>query len=148
MARTTDPVLTALGGVDLFEGLSAKDLRQIRDAGKEVDFREGEELAVQGSQGGRFFVILDGEVSISIRGQARPSLHPGDYLGEISLIDGEPRLAHAVAATPVHTWTLASFSFRPILRAYPSISQKVMVLLCRRLRAAEAALEASEQPSA
>ncbi len=145
MARTTDPVLTLLSGVDLFEGLSAKELGNIREAGKEMSFAAGDELTVQGRQGGRFFLILDGEVAISVGGRPGSTLAAGQYLGEISLIDGEPRSASAVAVTPVRTWTLASFAFRPLLREHPSIADKVMLLLCRRLRAAEAAL--STQPS-
>jgi CRP-like cAMP-binding protein len=139
MART-DPVLAMLSKVDLFEALSTADLRRIRDAGKELDFPAGEELTVQGKPGGRFFLILDGEVDISVGGRRLRTFGPGEYLGEISLIDGEPRSASAVAMSPVSTWSLASWNFRPLLRTYPSVAEKVMLLLCRRLRDAEAAL--------
>ena len=139
MART-DPVLAMLSKVDLFEALSTADLRRIRDAGKELDFPAGEELTVQGKPGGRFFLILDGEVDISVGGRRLRTFGPGEYLGEISLIDGEPRSASAVAMSPVSTWSLASWNFRPLLRTFPSVAEKVMLLLCRRLRDAEAAL--------
>ena len=139
MART-DPVLAMLSKVDLFEALNTGDLRRIRDAGKQLDFPAGEELTVQGKPGGRFFLILDGEVDISVGGRRLRTFGPGEYLGEISLIDGEPRSASAVATTPVSTWSLASWNFRPLLRTYPSVAEKVMLLLCRRLRDAEAAL--------
>ncbi|GAC1318737.1 MAG: hypothetical protein NVSMB12_17680 [Acidimicrobiales bacterium] len=143
MARTTDPVLELLATVDLFEGLPAKVLHEIREAGKELTFPAGEEVAAQGRQGGRMFVILEGEVEVMVGGQVRPLLRAGDYFGEISLIDGEPRSASVRTLTPIRTWTLASFNFRPLLRAHPSVSEKVMLLLCRRLRAAETALEAA-----
>ena len=139
MAKT-DPVLAMLSKVDLFEALSTADLRRIREAGKELDFPAGEELTVQGKPGGRFFLILDGAVDISVGGRRLRSFGPGEYLGEISLIDGEPRSASAVATTPVSTWSLASWNFRPLLRTYPTVAEKVMLLLCRRLRDAEAAL--------
>lgn len=142
MAKS-DPVLAMLSKVDLFEALSTADLRRIRDAGKEVRFPAGEELTVQGKEGGRFFLILEGEVDISIGGRRLRAFGPGEYLGEISLIDGEPRSASAVATTPVVTWSLASWNFRPLLRTYPSVAEKVMLLLCRRLRDAEAALSAA-----
>jgi CRP/FNR family transcriptional regulator, cyclic AMP receptor protein len=139
MARATDPALAMLAAVDLFAGLSAKDIRLIHEQGKEMTFREGEEITAQGRSGGRFFLILEGDVAISIHGAPRGTLGPGDYLGEISLIDGEPRAATAVATTPVRAWSLASFHFRPILRSYPSIAEKLLILLCRRLRDTEAA---------
>jgi CRP/FNR family cyclic AMP-dependent transcriptional regulator len=139
MAKT-DPVLAMLSKVDLFEALSTADLRRVRVAGKELQFPAGEELTVQGKPGGRFFLILDGEVEISVGGRRLRTFGPGDYLGEISVIDGEPRSASAVATTPVSTWSLASWNFRPLLRTYPSVAEKIMLLLCKRLRDAEAAL--------
>ena len=138
MARTTDAVEQLLAGVDLFAGLSASELRRIREAGKELEFGPGDELTVEGRQGGRFFLILDGEADVSVGDQHRRTLGRGDYLGEIAVIDGEPRSASVVATTPVRTWSLASFAFRPILREHPSVAEQVMLLLCRRLRAAEA----------
>jgi CRP-like cAMP-binding protein len=141
MAKT-DPVLELLSTVDLFEGLSTADLRRIQQAGKEMDFAPGAELTVQGKQGGRFFLILEGQVQIAVAGRKGSTFGPGSYLGEISVIDGEPRTASAVAMTPVRTWSLASWNFRPLLRGYPSVAEKVMLLLCRRIRSAEAAVTA------
>jgi CRP/FNR family transcriptional regulator, cyclic AMP receptor protein len=138
MAKTDDPLTTMLARVDLFEGLSSTELRQVREAGKEISFAPGDELTAQGRQGGRFFLVLDGEVDIFVNGRAAPPMGPGQYLGEISVIDGLPRAASAVARTQVRTWSLASFSFRPILREHPTVAEKIMVLLCQRLRAAEA----------
>ena len=138
MART-DPVLEMLAEVDLFEGISRADLRRIYTAGKEVDFAAGEDLIVEGRQAGRFFLILDGQVDVSIRGRTLRSFGPGEYLGEISLIDGQPRSATAVAVSPVRTWSLSSWNFKPLLRTYPTVAEKIMLLLCRRLRNAEAA---------
>jgi CRP-like cAMP-binding protein len=137
MARTTDQVAAMLAKADLFSGLTAKDLGIIREQGKEMSFDEGDEITVEGRQAGRFFLILEGEVSISVHGRARPGLRAGDCFGEISLIDGGPRSATATATTPVRAWSLASFNFRPILRSHPTIAENVMLLLCRRLRASE-----------
>jgi len=142
MAKT-DPVLILLSEVDLFEGLPTTVLRRIRDSGKELDFSPGAELTVQGKQGGRFFLILQGRVEVSVSGRVLGSLGPGEYLGEISLIDGQPRAASAVATAPVRTWSLASWNFRPLVRIYPSVAEKLLLLLCRRLRNANAALPPS-----
>lgn len=145
MARTTDPILEKLASVDLFEGLPAADLRRIKDAGKEVRFEAGADLAVQGREGGRFFLILEGEVEIGLGGRRVRVMGPGEYLGEISLIDGAPRSASATARTEVQTWSLASFAFRPLLREHPAMAEKVMLLLCRRLRAAEGEVASAAQ---
>ena len=82
MART-DPVLEMLAATDLFQELARADLKRIYETGKEVDFRVGEELAVQGRDGGRFFMIVEGHVDISVNGRRRRKCGPGDYLASI-----------------------------------------------------------------
>ena len=136
----TNPLLESLSTVDLFSGLTRADLRRIAEAGKEISFAAGQELSVQGREGGRFFLIIEGEVDVSVHGRVTGRHGAGAYLGEISLIDGQPRSASAVAVTPVRAWTLASWNFRPLLRSYPTVAEKILVLLCQRLRNAEAAI--------
>lgn len=138
MANDADALLTMLEQVDLFTGLGKRELRGVCDAGKIIDFAAGEELTEEGKQGGRFFLILEGTVTVLSHGRVRNLLGPGNYLGEISLIDGQPRSASVVADGAVRTWSLASFAFRPLLREHPEMAEQIMLLLCRRLRAAEA----------
>ncbi len=126
--------------VELFRGLSRRDLGRVLDAAKEMHFREGTTVAQQGDVAGRFFLILDGDARVVINGRTRARLHRGDYFGELSLIDGGPRTASVVADTPLRTLSLAEWNFRPLLKEHPSIGHSILVEMCRRLRDVERAL--------
>jgi CRP-like cAMP-binding protein len=128
----------ALGNIDLFRGLSKRDLAQVADMAKEIDFAAGQAMTEQGETGGRFYVLLDGEAEVTIGGDVVNTLKVGDYFGEISLIDGKPRTATIVARSPVRTLSLSSWNFRPLLKQHPAIAEAVLVEMCNRLRQIEA----------
>jgi CRP-like cAMP-binding protein len=130
-------VVDELRKVPLFEGLSAKQLRRIGDMAKEMSWAPGENLTIENTKGSRFHLILDGKVDVSARGRRKTTLGPGDTLGEMALIDGQPRTATVVAATPVRTLSLASWNFKGLLREYPSIAEQVMRRLVQRIRELE-----------
>ena len=129
--------LDLLAGVDLFQGLSKKELRAIADMAKEMHFSPGQRVVTEGEEGGRFHLILDGKAKVTLGGRTRNVLGPGDYFGEISLIDGGPRSATVTAETPLRTMALAEWNFRPLLKEVPTIAPKVLVEMCRRLRSNE-----------
>jgi len=126
-----------LAGVDLFLGLSKKELRAIAAMAKEMQFDEGQRVVAEGEEGGRFHLILEGKAKVTVRGRTRNTLGPGDYFGEISLIDGGPRSATVTAETPLRSLALAEWNFRPLLKEVPTIAPKVLVEMCRRLRSNE-----------
>src|SRR5207248_5516649 len=126
--------LQHLANVDLFRGLSARELRAVADQGKDIEYREGTKVAVEGEEGGRFHVILEGKATVGRRGKVVATLGPGDYFGEIALIDGGPRTATVTAEPPLRTHSIARFNFRPLLREYPGITEKLLVEVARRLR--------------
>ncbi|MBV9409975.1 MAG: cyclic nucleotide-binding domain-containing protein [Acidimicrobiia bacterium] len=128
----------ALGRVDLFQGLSPKDLAQVADMTKERNFAVGQSITEQGETGGRFYILIEGEADVMIGDDVVNSLKAGDSFGEISLIDGQPRTATIVARSPVRTLSLSSWNFRPLLKEHPSIAEGVLVQLCRRLRDVDA----------
>lgn len=134
----TDDVLVALQAAELFRDLPAKRLQAIREAGREHQFPAGSELVVEGEGAGRFFLVLDGTVEVTVQGRKRAALGPGGAVGEIALIDGGPRTATVTASTDVRTFSLASWNFRPFLDE-PDVMHAVIGLLCRRLRETEAA---------
>lgn len=132
-----DEVIDALRGSELFRSCSDKLLARLRDIGKEIAFDAGAELVGEGEDAGRFFVLLEGSADVVIKGVTRSTLGSGDAFGEIALLDGGPRSASVVATSPVRTFSLASWNFKPFLSDH-EVMAGAIALLCRRLRSAEA----------
>ena len=128
-----------LGSTQVFSDLSQKELGLIARQAKEMTFSPGDLLTSEGHEGGRFFIVCEGDASVSIGGEQMGRVGPGDSFGEIALIDGRPRSASVVAETPMRVMTLASWNFRPLLTEYPSITLKLLLQMCARLREAEGA---------
>jgi CRP/FNR family transcriptional regulator, cyclic AMP receptor protein len=139
MARTTE-VMALLRSVPLFEGLSQKELQAIMRSAKQVEYAPDRDIVTEGATGVGFHLILEGRASVLVGGRTRAKLGPGDFFGEMSLIDGGPRSATVRADTGVRTLSLASWEFTPLLDANPSIARKLLVELSRRLRAVERSL--------
>lgn len=72
-----------------------------------------------------------------MKGRTRSELGPGDYFGEMSLLDGGPRSATVRASEPLTTLSIAEWNFRPLLKSHPTIAYKMLVMMCRRLRSVE-----------
>jgi CRP/FNR family cyclic AMP-dependent transcriptional regulator len=128
-----DPV-KMLAGVPIFEELSSKELKAIAAASKEVTHRQGAVLAREGDSGVGFFLILDGEVSVALRGRPVRSMRPGDFFGEISLLDGGPRTATCTAQTEVTTLGLTPWTFKRLIEQNPAIASKMLKVMAQRLR--------------
>ena len=133
-----NPVLAALGSLELFQGLTRKELGLVAKVAKERSFKPDETLTEEGTAGGRFYAILEGQVSVSVKGREIHKLGPGETVGEMALIDGGPRTATVTAITPVRTITMASWNLRSLLKEHASITYKLLVEVCRRLREADA----------
>jgi CRP/FNR family cyclic AMP-dependent transcriptional regulator len=127
-----------LSHTDLFSGVGPKALTSIASQARIVNHDAGKEITEEGGAAAGFHLIRSGEASVTVHGNSRPSLGPGDYFGEISLIDGLPRSATVRAETPLTTISLASWAFHPILDEEPEVSKQLLKVLCARLRAAEA----------
>ena len=130
-------VLAALRRTDLFASVDDKALKNIVQQARVVNHVEGKEIAAEGGDGAGFHLIASGTAAVSIRGVAKGELGPGDYFGEIALIDGKTRSATVVATSPLTTVALATWNFRPILEEEPGVAVALLKVLCARLRAAE-----------
>lgn len=139
MGRVEEAV-ERLGEVDIFEGLPTGVLLQVAMLGEERTFASGAAMVRQGETGAALFIVLEGDAIVSVDGQERARIGAGDYFGEISLLDVEPRSATVTASGPVRAFSLASFAFRPLLEEHFEMTEKVILRLCQRLRAAEQAL--------
>ena len=133
--------LTKLASVPIFEGLSKRELDAIYRVAKEIDFEPGHAILEEGSTGVGFHLILDGRADVVVGGRKRATLGPGDYFGEMSLLDGGPRSATVRTATRVRTLALTSWAFLPLLDKNPSIAKKMLVELSRRLRSLEKSVQ-------
>ncbi len=123
--------------VPLFAGLDRHELESLARSFKERTFSAGDTIAKEGQGGVGFFVIEDGEVSFSVRGEERGKAGPGDYFGEVALIDDGARSATVTATTDVRCYGLTSWEFRPLVESNAGIAWKLLQELAKRLRTAE-----------
>jgi CRP/FNR family transcriptional regulator, cyclic AMP receptor protein len=135
-----DAAADALAGVDLFAGLSSRQLGKLAAVSRRADHKPGAEVAAEGRGALAFHVIVEGTATVTVGGRQVRTLGPGDYFGEISLIDGEPRSATVTASgdAPLRTIALGKTQFSSLIEKEPSIAKALLVRLCGRLRAAEA----------
>jgi CRP/FNR family cyclic AMP-dependent transcriptional regulator len=130
-------MLQKLRSVPLFAGMSDKELADVLSQTQVVD-HDGAEIIEEGRGGVGFHLILDGTVTVLQGGGVRRTLGPGDYFGEISLIDGKPRSATVRPEGAVRTLSLTAWKFAPLLDAHPLMARAMLLGLCQHLRAAEA----------
>ena len=139
--RTDRPLgkrgIELLGQVPLFSGLSRRDLRRLAEHADEVSYRERETIVDAGQLGGTFYVILEGEAKVARNGRTVSRLGPGEFFGEIALLDGGPRTASVVAETPVVAVRIFKRSFDEVVSQEPSVASKILAVVARRLREAE-----------
>src|SRR5262245_21917287 len=95
----------------------------------------GQSIAVEGETGVGFFVIESGTAEVSIGGEVRRMLGPGDYFGEIALITKGPRSATVTAETPVKCWGLTRWEFRPIVQGNAAVAWTLLESLAKMVAA-------------
>jgi CRP/FNR family cyclic AMP-dependent transcriptional regulator len=125
--------------VPLFADLSRREVEKIARLFKERRFAEGETVVREGSGGAAFFLIDSGEAAVSVNGKDRGTLEPGDYFGEIALIDEGARTATITATSDLVCWGLTFWDFRPLVEANAPIGWKLLQSLAKKLRAAQEA---------
>ncbi|MEA2521916.1 MAG: family transcriptional regulator, cyclic receptor protein [Actinomycetota bacterium] len=135
--------LEALKQVPLFAGLSTRHLRRLSGLADHVRYGAGRTVVQNGSRGTAFFVILDGEAKVmaGYSNRAFARLGPGDFFGELALLDGGPRSASVVATSPLATLRIPRAAFRKMLRSEPDIALKILEELSQRLRRKRSATE-------
>jgi len=132
------PPVETLARVPLFSGLERRDLERIANTFKQRNYKAGDTIASEGQGGAGFFVIGDGTAKVSVHGEDRATLGPGDYFGEIALIDEGARTATVIAESDMTTYAMTFWEFRPIVETDSRIAWKLVQALARRLREADA----------
>jgi CRP/FNR family transcriptional regulator, cyclic AMP receptor protein len=132
-----------LKNVPLFSGLSRRDLRSLAGLAEQVRFGSGRTVVQYGSRGNTFFVITEGKarVMVGYSNRVMARLGPGDFFGELALLDGGPRTASVIAETPLVTIRIARTEFRKMLTSHPDVALKMLEELSSRLRAERSATD-------
>ena len=126
-----------LSKIWLFSTSSARDLRTIRRALEEVTVPPGRILCEQGTIGREFFLIVSGEASVRRNGRKIATLGPGQYFGELALLDRRPRSATVASETDMNLLVLGQRQFNGVLDAVPALSRKMLAAMATRLREAD-----------
>ncbi|MGH3509985.1 MAG: PEP/pyruvate-binding domain-containing protein [Nocardioidaceae bacterium] len=131
------PPSEVIGAVPLFAGLDEAEVERLAGLFKEREFGAGETIIKEGVGAAAFFVILSGQVAVSVHGKPVSTLTRGDYFGEVALIDEGARSATITAATDVVCQGLTYWEFRPLVQSNATIAWNLLQTLARRLRSVE-----------
>jgi CRP-like cAMP-binding protein len=120
--------------VPLFSDLSQRQLRRLSRSFKERSFRPGTAIVREGEMSGvDFFVILEGEASVTVDGRQVGTLRAGTHFGELALIGERVRLSTVTASTPMRCLVMASWHFRQFVNSNPDVSWKLLQYLVNLL---------------
>lgn len=126
-----------LGGIPLFAGCTASELARLGQLFDEGWRAAGTVLVREGRPGSEFFVIVEGRAEATLRGQHLATLGPGDFFGEMSLLEVAPRAATVVAETDLSLLVLEPRGFASLLAVAPTVGMKMMRSMSQRIRALE-----------
>ncbi len=132
-----DEKIAHLEEVPLFADCSQKQLRSVSDISRVVEVPAGTSLTRAGQPGDEFFVLVDGTAAVEKPGKKKHFLKPGDFFGEMSLLDGGPRSVTVRAATPLRVLVIDRKNFQLLLREVPDLTHKLLVTLSKRVRMLE-----------
>ena len=121
--------------VPLFNGLTERSFEAVANLASETDYATGEELVRQGTPGESFIIIVTGRAKVDRDRKTLRELGPGDFLGEISLVDGSPRTATVTALDPIHAFVIQREGFLELIDRIPVFRLDVMNCLTQRIRA-------------
>ena len=123
--------------VPMFQECTPRQLRRIAKIARVFDVAAETVLTRVGDPGNEFFLIIDGTARAEVTGTRDVSMHPGEFFGEMSLLDGGPRSATVVAATPVRLLVISRRHFTELLKDLGGLTDALLVTLSRRVRQAE-----------
>ena len=120
--------------VPLFSGLDDKELKEIANSMRERKFRAGDTVTQEGAGGVGFFVVESGQADVNVGGEAKGSVGPGDYFGEIALINESPRTATLTARTDMVCYGMTPWDFRPLVESNSAIAWKLLTAMAEKMR--------------
>jgi len=125
--------------IELFSGVSPRNLKAIAAMCSERSFKRGDYLVRQGDEGVGMFIIVSGRVKVVKETQAGESFDiashgPGEFIGEMSVLDGAPRSASVAAQEDTTCLVLVSWDFRAFLKSHPAVALEILPVVVRRFR--------------
>jgi CRP-like cAMP-binding protein len=130
-------VVDHLANVPLFQGMTETARDAVAGLAQETQFEDGATVTREGDEGDAFFVIVDGRFVVSRNGMTLRELGPGDFAGEISLLDGRPRTATVTADGPVKALVIRRPEFLDLMDRYGAVRLGVLMALTERVRGDE-----------
>ena len=128
-----DAKLDRLSQVPMFSACTRKELEQVAKAADEVTVSSGERIIREGDTGHEFYVIIEGKATVTRDGTEIAALGPGDYFGELSLLDGQKRDSTIVATTATDLLVIGVREFVTLLEDVPQLTRKLLGGMARRL---------------
>ena len=128
--------LDALARVPLLAALSHAQLREVAEVFREQIFEPGSTVIREGERGARvlaFFIVVEGEATVSLGGQQLAVLGQGEHFGEIALFNDVPRRATVTASTELRCLALSSWEFRPFVESHPEVAWRLLESMAERL---------------
>jgi CRP/FNR family transcriptional regulator, cyclic AMP receptor protein len=141
---SNDAKIDRLAGIPLFASSRPRELEAIARLCTEVEVPAGRTLCREGETGQEFFVLESGSVAVSVGGQQVATLGPGDFFGELALLDAGPRNATVTAQTDVQVLVVSRQEFMGLLEEDPMVAVRMLPAIGARMRAGAQA--AQEQP--
>lgn len=140
MARNQSEKVQHLSEVPMFRQLSQAQLRRLAKHVDEVTVDEGKVLAREGSKERELLIVVDGQATVRRNDRKIAQLSVGDVIGEMSLVDDEPRSATVTADSDMTLLVIASREFQPLLEDVPGMAKGIMKAMAKRLRVADSQL--------
>lgn len=131
---TKQEKLDLLSAVPLFADFSKKDLDRILSTVKETFHNQGESVVTEGRGGVGFHLITDGKAKVVRGNRTVANLGPGEFFGEMALVDDAPRSASVIADTDLATMVISKWEFRPLVKSHPELAWKLIEHLVARVR--------------
>jgi CRP-like cAMP-binding protein len=135
--RGRESLAEMLGAIPLFRSCTKDELRHLDQAAVMFDYPEGHVLCTEGAVGHELIVIVAGGARVERGGSEVAVVGAGDFIGELSLLDGGPRTATVTTVTPVKVLVLSSREFWSVLDQVPPLAHRLLATLAERLRLAD-----------
>jgi CRP-like cAMP-binding protein len=121
--------------VPIFADLDRRELERIANSMKQRTFHAGDTVTAEGQGGIGFFVIEEGEADVTVAGESRRKLGPGDYFGEVALLNDSPRTATIIAESDLRCYGMTSWDFKPLVETHSTIAWKLLQAMAKNYQA-------------